>query len=320
MKRPKWLSPSLFFLVLGVILVRIASFSPDLIEKYYAQGIYPKIGKILRGLTSWLPFSFGDLLYTVFILLMVRELFLWVRWLRKRELASFLATRSILYLKTVLGFYLLFNLMWGLNYNRISIGKQFDLDPSVSSDSLLIQLTTQLRDKTNELRPSASYRPPNYTLKAAIGYRQLTKSYPFLNPEPISLKASLFGPIGNYLGYSGYYNPFSGEGQVNTSIPSFMIPFVTCHEMGHQLGYAKEFEASFIGHLAAKASGDRNLQYSSYLNMYLSANRELHDVDSTLAKSLWKGLKPEVLQDIKVYRKFLKKYDTPVGIWVDAFL
>ena len=52
-----------------------------------------------------------------------------------------------------------------------------------------------------------------------------------------SAKPSLFSYIGNYLGYTGYYNPFTGEAQVNTTVPLFIQPFTTCHEMGHQLGY-----------------------------------------------------------------------------------
>ena len=60
------------------------------------------------------------------------------------------------------------------------------------------------------------------------------------------------GTIGSYSGFLGYYNPFTGEAQVNITAPHFVIPFTACHEMAHQLGYGSESEASFIGYLITK--------------------------------------------------------------------
>jgi hypothetical protein len=119
------------------------------------------------------------------------------------------------------------------------------------------------------------------------------------------------------MGYSGYYNPFSGEGQVNTRVPGFLIPFVTCHEMAHQAGYAKENEANFVGFLAGRESRDSALLYSTYLNMFLYANNELRQVDSTSAKENMKILSPAVRNDIEQYRKWSRSYDTPLGDFID---
>jgi hypothetical protein len=81
--------------------------------------------------------------------------------------------------------------------------------------------------------------------------------------------------LGNYTGFTCYYNPFTGEAQLNTTIPRFLQPFIACHEVAHQLGYAKENEASFVGYLAAKGSGNALLQYSTYLDIFMHANRNL---------------------------------------------
>lgn len=319
MMQRKWFSWPLFFLIFGAVLIKLVSFYPDIIEKYYALGFYPFIGRIFRWLTGWIPFSVGDVLYLIAILLILKELMDWARWLKKRQEHRFLSRKWLLYLNTTLTIYLIFNIFWGLNYNRKNIGTCFQLDRDAGTDSLLQQLSIELRDKTNQSRPKVFHLSQNYLKQVAYGYTKLSAQYPFLQPAPISLKPSLFGFLGNYMGYSGYFNPFTGEGQINTSIPAFMIPFVASHEMGHQLGFAKEYEASFVGHLAARASGDQTLQYSSYLNMYLSANRELRNIDSIAAKNIWKGLKPEVQKDIQQYRLFLQRYDSPIGLWVDAF-
>jgi len=55
---------------------------------------------------------------------------------------------------------------------------------------------------------------------------------------------------------------------VNTTTPVFTQPFTTCHEIGHQLGYAKENEANFAGYLSARSSRDPAFLYSVYFDLY----------------------------------------------------
>ena len=96
------------------------------------------------------------------------------------------------------------------------------------------------------------------------------------------------------MGFTGYYNPFTGEAQVNTTVPKFLLPYITLHEIGHQLGYAKEDEANFSGYLAAVDSHDTLFQYSTYLDLFVYANREVFYFDSTASKLAAAQLVPEV--------------------------
>lgn len=308
-------------LIVAILLVQWVQLAPEQIEQFYARGAYLLIGKLLRRLTGWLPFSVGDILYVVAIL-----------WLGFQLLRTAIVVRNgqinRLYLKRVLMsgiylsacIYLIFNLLWGMNYERTGVASQLGLAERTPSDTALFRLTTGLRNRLISLRPkqfpSGLGDRGQFPLQ---GYRKLAARLPVPHPEPLSVKASMFGFIGNYLGYSGYFNPFTGEAQVNTAIPQFMIPFVTAHEMAHQLGYAREDEASFIGHLAATAAADSFTQYSSYLNMFLYAHRELRQVDSTAAREIWESVTPAVRTDIREYRRFLHRYDTVIGEWVDAF-
>jgi len=56
----------------------------------------------------------------------------------------------------------------------------------------------------------------------------------------------------SYLGIGGVYFPFTGEANVNISMPHTSIPFTACHEMAHQIGFAREDEANFIAYIACK--------------------------------------------------------------------
>ena len=111
---------------------------------------------------------------------------------------------------------------------------------------------------------------------------------------------------------------------MNTSIPSFLQPFTTCHEIAHQLGYAKEMEANFVGYLAARASGDPVFTYSSYLELFLYANRDLWYADSTKALEYRHRLSIPVMHDLALWKAFQKKNESmlaPVTEFVyDFFL
>jgi hypothetical protein len=307
--------------ILAILLVRWMQLAPERIEQFYARGAYLSIGQMLRGLTGWLPFSMGDMLYMLAVLWLIYWLVRTVMTIRSGQFNQQYIKRALIsgmFISACI--YIIFNVLWGMNYERAGVASQFGLAERSPSDTSLLRLTAGLRDRLNVLRqkqiPSELSDMGQFPLQ---GYRKLATRLPIPNPEPVSVKASLFGSVGNYLGYSGYFNPFTGEAQVNTSIPLYMIPFVTAHEMAHQLGYAREDEASFIGHLAATASADAFTQYSSYLNMFLYAHRELRQVDSTAARVIWESVTPAVQSDIQEYRRFLRRHDSVIGEWVDAF-
>jgi len=68
---------------------------------------------------------------------------------------------------------------------------------------------------------------------------------------PHRVKATLFNLLADYVGFTGYFNPFTAEGQVRTDMPGLELPFVACHETAHMLGFASESEANLIGYLVA---------------------------------------------------------------------
>ena len=113
--------------------------------------------------------------------------------------------------------------------------------------------------------------------------------------------------IGNYSGFLGYYNPFTGEAQVNTKVPVFTIPFTTCHEIGHQLGFASESEASFVGYLVIKSNNSPVFNYSAYFELFGFANGELYSRDSVAAKQNIKLLDTLVRKDYAALQKIFKR-------------
>jgi hypothetical protein len=313
-KRWKWL-----FLLLVVAVIKLFSLHKGRVELYYSTGIYPYISGALRFLFGWLPFSIGDIAYGLAVCWMLWQLVAFIRMAWQRKI-----TRGYLWQtlqKTVsvgLVVYIIFNVLWGLNYNRVGIAKQLGLTMGKYDTADVRLINTVLLNKVNTCKAAlitsnVAY-PTNKQLfkKVTEAYRAAALRYPFLAYEVVSQKPSIWGWLGNYTGFTGYYNPFSGEAQVNTTVPRFLLPFTSCHEVGHQLGYAKENEANFAGYLSASSSPDTVFKYSVYLDLFLYANRNLGWVDSAAAAQYRQQLSADVQKDLEEWRRFNNRHRNPV--------
>jgi hypothetical protein len=208
--------------------------------------------------------------------------------------------------------------MWGINYNRIGIAGQLGLRNGKFTTTELKIVDSLLLIKVNESKKAISNQPNQIINRESIFMRSMKiydcakYQYPFLQGNEVLAKKSMWGWLGNYLGFTGYYNPFTGESQVNTTVPVFLQPFITCHEIAHKLGYAKENEANFVGYLAIVTSTDTFFHYSVYLDLFLYANRSLYMVDSFSAKLFAKQLSPEVRADLKEWNNFNQRHKNPI--------
>jgi hypothetical protein len=303
------------------LALHISTRFPETIENIYGQEIYPFLSRLLRYLTGWLPFSLGDVLYMGVIALFIR----WgILMFRGRRRWSF---------RTALSFscwiYVFFQIGWGLNYSRLPVESRLGIEFDPSDTVHLRRLTALLLDRTNAYaharREHAPLKGFDTLVNAAHqGFKALSGETKHLLPGPVSVKRSLFGVIGNHLGYSGYFNPFTGEAQLNDAVPSVLHPFVIAHEMGHQLGYAREQEANLTGFLAARASTDSVLRYSAYFDMFLYANAALFVSDSSAARRHLDRLAPEARKDLQSLRAFRLRYRSVIeditDWWYDHFL
>ena len=268
-------------LALAAVFIYLFSFFPGAVEKWYSVDLYPAISRMMRLMTGWMPFSIGDLVYVFVFIILIINLIRGIRRLYKKQVTkqAFLIFLFGL-LKTILWCYIIFKLLWGLNYDRLGIAYQLSLSKQPYTKEEVTVLTDQLIDKVNECRRLLKdsllpVRDLNSIYQEAYhGYQTVANEYGFLNYRNRSVKGSLFSGIGDYMGFSGYYNPFTGEAQLRTDIPRILIPYIACHEMAHQLGYASESEANFVGYLAATASKDPYFLYSVYLDMFSYAQGE----------------------------------------------
>jgi hypothetical protein len=318
--RNKWL-----FVFTGLaIAIKVFSLFPDAVERYYSNGIYPLIGKLQRALFGWIPFSIGDLFYAALILLLLRKIVVMVKKIKRKEAgkAYWLAGLKQ-FAWVVILVYVFFNGLWALNYNRNGIAAQLQLKVSTYTQEELVEVMQTITERLASLDSAALLTRSDIRYKrslfrnAVTAYDSLAMHNGIFDYSITSVKPSLYSYLGNYLGFTGYYNPFSGEAQVNTTVPLFIQPFTTCHEIGHQLGYAKENEANFAGYLAAKHSPDAAFRYSVYFDLYTYSWYYLYNIDSAKAKQFSERLPLTVKNDYKELREFNRKHRNPVERVID---
>ncbi len=315
---------TLVILLALAILIKLFSLFPDAVERYYTHGLYAVTSSIQRAIFGWIPFSIGDLFYGIAILFLVYKLYdLVKRLIRKQTNRQYWIGGARLFATIFLWVYVSFNALWGLNYNRHGIAAELGLqvEPYTKEDLVAVMQTITDRlytfDSTGRINRTSLRKKKILFTGAVNAYDSLALHHAGISYSFQSVKPSLYSYLGNYLGFSGYYNPFSGEAQVNTTMPLFVQPFTTCHEIGHQLGYAKENEANFAGYLAAKSSSDAGFRYSVYFDLYSYSWYYLYRQDSVLAKQFTAALPAGVRKDYVELREFLRRHRNPVEAVID---
>lgn len=311
------------FLPLGVLLFYLGALNHDAVEKVYSNGVFKIIIAVISSITGIIPFSLSG-----FIIVLAVLFVLWavvktaVKLFRKanaghrKEILFKFLSRAMIITGIV---YFSFVAVWGLNYQRLPFAEISGLDVKPSSvDELakaceyIIEKTNSLRDMVDEGSSRTMTVPGGYMEvlnRAAIGYENLSKTYPELSGSYGKPKAFFLSLFMSYSGISGMYFPFTGEANVNVDVPMSILPSTVCHEMAHQRGFAREDEANFIGYLACKAHPDADFQYSGYLLALTYSMNTLYYYDIERYNELRKQYSPGVVRDLQENYLFWQQYE-----------
>ncbi|MCF6279550.1 MAG: DUF3810 domain-containing protein [Flavobacteriaceae bacterium] len=308
--------------ILAVLLIaqwffiKLISNYPELVESYYSKGIYPVISQFFRFIFGWIPFSIGDILYVILVFYILKSI---VKIIRKKRInfIKILASISVIYF--------CFHFFWGFNYYREPLHKTLAINELKYSTKELESFTNQLIDKVNHLQLLITQ---NDTIKVVLpfskkeiyqkvenGYSNLSESYPQFTYKTKSIKNSLISLPLTYMGFSGYLNPFTGEAQVNNLNPAVSYAATACHEVAHQLGYAAENEANFIGFLSAINNEDIYFQYSGYYMALRYALNDLYRHDKEKYKIALKKINNGILKNMQESQDFWNSYENPLEVY-----
>lgn len=297
---------SLIWIAMAVIILLMSRIIPDSIfERWYYNGIFGWIRVAYDTLLGWSPVP---MIYIVLLVVIVRA----IRW------AGDWRKGSVYQLSRVIGgialIVSLFYLLWGFNYNQISLQERlgFDLEQVTPLDveAEFLRATAVLKKEAEEL-------PDHFTSDASIAALKITDHD--LRPDVEKALADLhipgkgrvrvrqLWPKGFLLrwGTAGIYIPYAIEGHIDNGLLSVQKPFTIAHEMAHGYGVTDEGACNFIAWLACNQSRDKWIRYGGAFTYWRYAAAEMPDekVDEVIHT-----FDPVVMRSLLMIRENDKKY------------
>jgi len=308
----KYILPLL--LLVQIIIVNVLSLFPQFVEDFYSNGLFPYLAKGLRMFFGLFGFSIGDIIYGIVLFFALRWL-----WRRRKTWRREYKNNLLVILSAFSVFYFLFHLLWALNYHRVPLNEKMGMDKEYTPEEL-VTFTKRLIVKVNEMHRAIEnndtvkvvnpYSIEEIYDRSQNGYTNLAKDYPYFGFGHESTKSSLISVPLSYMGFGGYLNPFTNEAQVNSKLPKYNLPTTACHEMSHQIGYASESEANFIGYMASIYNDDPYFQYSGYTFALKYCMRNIRKIDEDKADELVPLILPGVRANFEESEAFNKKYES----------
>jgi hypothetical protein len=312
----KLIFPSIWILLFAACL--LAPFYPELISIYYTQGLFRYGTSGLRFLFGSIPFAFGELVYLIIIILLIINVLIHINSLKSFNYITqkgwFILTKLSWF---IVKLYVVFQLIWGLNYLQPDPTKDFHLTVQTPKNAQIAlsemnALTYELIEELNQTKQTLILNKglePNFELVVSNvqqAYQTLANLHPRFILKNQSVKKAIFPSLGDYIGYLAFYQPITGEAILRSDLPILTQPYTIAHEMAHQLGYASETEANFIAFVVASEANDPYLKYSMLLQMFsyaqdaqllLLAGNKGFDAWKTQIEKNRSLLSPAVLKD-----------------------
>ena len=250
------------------------------VERLYAGGGYARLQPMLTTCTNAFPIAVLDVLIVASAV--------WITWrlrVRLKQDGLRFVRRALAFGGDAAAFaavfYLSFLVFWGFNYRRPSPDVRFRVDAASISEERLKQISVRAADIVN-----ATYAPPRDARSTeeerkelAAAFRRAVEQLPMRwQPVPGRPKASMVARLFPLGAVDGMMNPWGLEVLINPEVLPFERPFVIAHEWAHLAGNAAESDASFVAWLTC-LEGDRQLQYSGWLSIYLHLVRALPPYD-----------------------------------------
>lgn len=313
----------MLLLAMGIFLFQISGYYPHVTEKIYSSYIYKLIGHGISSMTGFLPFSLAEVAIVGAVIFTFGYFFANTLKLFGPGERDATLKRLIINLFTAAGIiYFSFQILWGINYNRVELLELLGLEAKASTTEELYGLCEDLLSRANELRKSLD-EDENGVMKlpygklsaldmAYKGFERASHRYPHLEGKYGKPKRIILSEPMCYTGITGFFFPFTGEANINMAIPEPLFAFTVTNEMAHQRGFAREEEANFIAYVTCVHHPDEYFQYAGTLSALIYSMNALGKVDEAKYRQLADSYDEGVARDLRFQREFWSRYSGTV--------
>lgn len=272
--------------------------------------------QIMAWSTTWIPFSIAELLIIISPIWIGLLIFLAVKY-GKRGLKPTVRYLSVI-ISILLYIFITFVWTYSSGFHTTTIDKQLELDKESVTDADVYSTTIKIIDILNSLANEVNYDengsstlPYSYrklSAKICDAYKAYEKKHGVIKTFKSQIKPIILSEPMTYTHISGVYTFMTGEGNVNTNYPDFIVTTSAAHELSHQRGVAREDEANFTAFAVLINSDDAFLKYSAYLDVFMTVSNQLYQIDKEKYKEALSMLDMRIKGDLAYYSEFFEKY------------
>ena len=275
----------------------------------------------LALLTGWFPFSLFEIilytavLYGLFALglgVYVLIRFLKRKTVRKRWKRCLVAVPVVL--ATV---FQLFVATLAPCYFRFTAARHMDLDTrGVDEDDVFFALRA-VSGVINETAPLLEKNEAGETVGKSLAevkgdVRRAADAFgskhDFFQSKGSDVKFLLCSPVLTYTHISGIYGFFTGEANVNTNFPHFVVTATAAHETCHARGIAPENECNFLAAVILMESDDPYLRYCGAMAVFDELWSVCYKIDAGRTGEIIAGTDRTAALDLIAYSRFFEPY------------
>ena len=308
------------FVLFGVAFFAVLTDIFSRVSVGFADFVSGTVGRFIRTAFSYatyiFPFSVAEMLLWFSPVILGIVIYLAVKcagrsWQSFSRFASgFLALITLVYS--------LFTFSIGATYYGTKVAVKMGIDRrDVSAEELyqtaLLLLEGASAELDEVLFPEGTYSAMPYSYdemneKLNAAFSEVCEKYNGIDKLYSRTKPVILSPYWTYTHISGLYTFFTGEANVNTNYPDFVMVSSAAHEMAHQRGVVSEDEANFIAFVVCTASDDPFLRYAGYLDVYQNVASSLASASRELYGELMKSVPKEISGELNAYAVFFDKY------------
>lgn len=248
-------------LVLAAVAAGVIPLPADVVERYYSRALYPLLQLAVTSTSNLVPVALLDVAAALLLLIVL------ARVLSRRRRPYSLAAGAMAIATFAAALYLVFLVMWGLNYRREPLERKLAFDRMRITNERALAFGRGAVEAINSGYDAAHAREADFA-RLAEAFRDAQRA---LAPGRTAVagrpKRSVLGLYFRWAAIDGMTDPFFLEVIVNPDVLPVERPFVLAHEWAHLAGYANETEASFVAWLTCLRADDA-ARYSGWLAIY----------------------------------------------------